>query len=168
MVAPITLSPGNFSTGVDSPVAMDWSTKPLPSTTTPSVGIFSPGLTTITSPTFRFSTGISLSSPSTRTLAVLAPSCINFLIASPALFFARASINLPVRWTAIIMAPTPAKLSTSSPAIFRIPVNSEASVPSIIKTSMLGVPPLIERMALLYVFTPDRIITSPERHNSTG
>ena len=42
-VAPITGSPGLFSTGSDSPVSIDSSTAERPSTTTPSTGIFSPG-----------------------------------------------------------------------------------------------------------------------------
>ena len=39
------------STGTDSPVSSDWSTADSPSTTTPSVAIFSPGRTTNRSPT---------------------------------------------------------------------------------------------------------------------
>ena len=42
-VAPTTASPGPTSTGTDSPVTIDASTAALPSTTTPSVAIFSPG-----------------------------------------------------------------------------------------------------------------------------
>ena len=42
-VAPTTSSPGCFSTGIDSPVRSDWSTAEEPSSTTPSVAIFSPG-----------------------------------------------------------------------------------------------------------------------------
>ena len=43
MVAPATSAPGSTSTGAGSPVSIDWSTADRPSTTTPSVGIFSPG-----------------------------------------------------------------------------------------------------------------------------
>ena len=49
-VAPTTSSPGCFSTGTDSPVSSDWSTALAPSSTTPSVATFSPGLTTKRSP----------------------------------------------------------------------------------------------------------------------
>ena len=45
-VAPTTASPGPTSTGTDSPVSMEASTAELPSSTTPSVAIFSPGRTT--------------------------------------------------------------------------------------------------------------------------
>ena len=44
-------SPSAFATGIDSPVTMDSSTKELPSVTTPSTGIFSPGRTRKRSPT---------------------------------------------------------------------------------------------------------------------
>ncbi len=49
-VAPMTSSPFCFVTGTDSPVAMLSSTALSPSTTRPSVGIFSPGRTIIRSP----------------------------------------------------------------------------------------------------------------------
>ena len=51
IVAPATASPGPTSTGTGSPVSIDWSTADEPSTTTPSVAIFSPGRTTKRSPT---------------------------------------------------------------------------------------------------------------------
>ena len=51
-VAPITLSPARFSTGMDSPVTIDSSTELRPSSTVPSAGIFSPGRTRSLSPTF--------------------------------------------------------------------------------------------------------------------
>ena len=50
-VAPATSAPAATSTGTDSPVSSDWSTADSPSTTTPSVAIFSPGRTTNRSPT---------------------------------------------------------------------------------------------------------------------
>ena len=43
--APMTSSPGPTSTGTDSPVSRDRSTQDVPSFTTPSAGIFSPGRT---------------------------------------------------------------------------------------------------------------------------
>ena len=45
MVAPMTRSPGCFSTGIGSPVTIDSSTALEPSSTTPSTGTFSPGRT---------------------------------------------------------------------------------------------------------------------------
>jgi len=83
-VAPMTSCPGLFSTGMDSPVAMDSSTALSPSITTPSVGIFSPGRTTIMSPTWTASIGTSTSAPSRRTRAVFAPSSTSLRIAREA------------------------------------------------------------------------------------
>ena len=50
-VAPVTSLPAPTSTGMDSPVTSEESTAELPSTTTPSAAIFSPGRTTNSSPT---------------------------------------------------------------------------------------------------------------------
>ena len=50
-VAPTTASPAPTSTGTDSPVSIEASTADAPSSTTPSVAIFSPGRTTNRSPT---------------------------------------------------------------------------------------------------------------------
>lgn len=50
MVAPVTAVPGPTSTGTDSPVTRDASTAEFPSTTTPSVAIFSPGGSMMRSP----------------------------------------------------------------------------------------------------------------------
>ena len=63
IVAPKTLSPVFFLTGILSPVSIDSSTFVLPSITFPSTGILSPGFTRTTSP---FST----SSISTRTISL--------------------------------------------------------------------------------------------------
>ncbi len=49
-VAPVTRSPGPFSTGTDSPLSIDSSTALAPSTTTPSTAIRSPGRTRTRSP----------------------------------------------------------------------------------------------------------------------
>ncbi len=94
-VAPITVPPAPFSTGMLSPVIMDSSIAELPSTTTPSTGIFSPGRTTTISPTTTSSTGTSFSTPSTRILEVLALNPINFRMASEVLPRALASRYLP-------------------------------------------------------------------------
>ena len=45
-----TAAPGNFSTGMDSPVMLDWSTVEWPSTTSPSTGISAAGRITTMSP----------------------------------------------------------------------------------------------------------------------
>ena len=50
-VAPTSRSPGSFETGMGSPVSIDSSTAPWPSSTRPSTGIFSPGRTRRRSPT---------------------------------------------------------------------------------------------------------------------
>ena len=60
-VPPITSSPGFFATGIGSPVIIDSFTADAPSVTTPSTGIFSPGLMMTRSPTTTASTGISVS-----------------------------------------------------------------------------------------------------------
>ena len=72
IVAPMTSSPARLVTGMLSPVAMDSSTELRPSSTFPSVGTFSPGRTTITSPTCTWSTGTSTSCPSRSTRAARA------------------------------------------------------------------------------------------------
>ena len=91
MVAPNTRSPGALSTGCDSPVSMDSSIEVAPAPMVPSVGIFSPGSTTTTSPRRRSSTGIMISNPSRETLASLAPSSSSLVMALDALPFALAS-----------------------------------------------------------------------------
>ena len=91
IVAPITWSPTAFFTGFDSPVAMLSSTVLSPLVTTPSVGIFSPGLTSITSPSRSSSAGMVVSWLSRSTLAVVASRANSSLIAWFAFPFARAS-----------------------------------------------------------------------------
>ena len=66
-VPPVTALLGPFSAGIASPVSMDSSTALVPSTTTPSTGIFSPGLTRNVSPATTPSSGASSSLPSART-----------------------------------------------------------------------------------------------------
>ena len=74
IVAPVTGEPGPTSAGRLSPVRSDASIAEAPSTTTPSVAIFSPGRTTKRSPTCTSSIGTSRSVPATSTTdAVLAP-----------------------------------------------------------------------------------------------
>ena len=60
-----TVSPTPFSAGVDSPVRACWSIMAIPSTMSPSTGTTSPVLTTTMSPCRTFSSGVSISTPST-------------------------------------------------------------------------------------------------------
>ncbi len=82
IVPETTLSPIVFSTGMLSPVILDWSTVEFPSSITPSTGILPPGLIVIMSPTIISSKSNSISFPSLKTKAVLGANLINLLIAS--------------------------------------------------------------------------------------
>jgi hypothetical protein len=66
-VAPVTLLPADFSTGIDSPVIIDSSTLEPPSTTTPSTGTLAPGRTRRRSPALICSSASSCSEPSAST-----------------------------------------------------------------------------------------------------
>jgi hypothetical protein len=94
-VAPTTVSPGFFSTGIGSPVSIDSSTAEAPSSTVPSTGTFSPGRTMTMSPTTTCSTGTSISSPPRVTRAVLAASPMSARMASDVRPLARASSSFP-------------------------------------------------------------------------
>ena len=95
ILAPITLSPIFFSTGILSPVIMDSSIEVLPSTISPSTGRLCPGLTIIISPTLTSSTGTSSISPFFSTKAILGAKFMSFSIASEVLPLALPSKNLP-------------------------------------------------------------------------
>jgi hypothetical protein len=103
MVPPMTSEFSDFDTGMLSPVSSDSSTEDVPSTTTPSVGIFSPGRTTITSLTSSSSACTWTSTPSLTITAVLACRSIRRRIASEVLLFALASRYLPNRISAMII-----------------------------------------------------------------
>ena len=94
-VAPTTASPGPTSTGTDSPVSIEASTAEVPSSTTPSVAIFSPGRTTNRSPAASWSVGmrssVRPSGPSRSTATSLAPSSSRARSAAPARRLERAS-----------------------------------------------------------------------------
>ena len=90
-VAPVTASPTPTSTGTGSPVSMLASTAEPPSTTTPSVAIFSPGRTTNTVPGVSSPAGISSSRPSRSTATSLAPISSSARSAAPARRLDRAS-----------------------------------------------------------------------------
>ena len=116
IVAPATSSPGPTSTGTGSPVSIDWSTAESPSTTTPSVAIFSPGRTTNGRRPRARSTGTSTSSPSRSTRASFAPSSSSARIAAPERRFARASKKRPSRISVVITAATSKYMSRVEPA----------------------------------------------------
>ena len=158
-VDPRTLSPGSFSTGIDSPVARDSSTALLPSRTTPSVGIFSPGRMIITSLTRTSRVGTSSSAPSRSMRAVGASSESRAWIAEEERPRALASTKRPVRWMEAIIAPTGAKFMIigARPRTWRTaqtPVSTETPAPRAMRTSMLGIPPRAERQAPRRVSAP--------------
>ena len=104
--APITASPAALATGVGSPVSIDSSTQELPSLTSPSTGIFSPGRTCTRSPTTTIDTGTSTGCPSRSTRALGGCSCSSRRIASEVWPRALASSSRPsstrVRITATV------------------------------------------------------------------
>ncbi len=89
---PTTRAPGSTSTGSDSPVITEASTAERPSTTSPSAATFSPGRTTTRSPTRSAVASTRRSSPSTSTLACLAPTSSSARSAAPDSVLARASM----------------------------------------------------------------------------
>ena len=104
IVAALTGSPGALSTGMLSPVRAASLTALLPSSTTPSTGMFSPGRTTNSSPGCTCSTGMTASAPPRTTVAVLGASFIRLLRASVVLPLERASSILPTVMRVRIMA----------------------------------------------------------------
>ena len=85
---------------------MDWSTAEVPSTTTPSVAIFSPGRTTKRSPTASSSIGTATSTPSRSTRASFAPSSRSARSAAPERRRARVSSQRPRRMSVVITLAT--------------------------------------------------------------
>ena len=104
MVAPVTILPGETSTGRDSPVSMDSSTAEVPDTTTPSVAMRSPGRTTNCSPTCSCSIGMRTSWESRRTATSFAPRLRSSCNACEERPFARASNQRPSSKKTITMA----------------------------------------------------------------
>jgi len=103
IVAPVTASPGPFSTGMDSPVSMLSSSEDRPSITVPSTGTASPGRTRNRSPCMMFSSGASYSVPSGRMRrAVLGARSSSARIASPVRSRARNSRTWPTKTSATI------------------------------------------------------------------
>ena len=99
-----TASPGALSTGMLSPVRADSLTALVPSRTTPSTGIFSPGRTAKTSPRRTCPTGTVTSLPSRSRVAVWGASFIRLLRASVVRPLERASSILPTVMRVRIMA----------------------------------------------------------------
>ena len=125
-VAPVTRAPFAFSTGIGSPLIMDSSTLLAPSRTTPSTGIFSPGRTRRRSPGFTWSSGTSISVPSSRiSRAVFGARPSSALIAAPVRLRARSSITWPSRTSVVIAAAASKYTATSPPA----PRNDAGKIP---------------------------------------
>ena len=100
--------------------------------TVPSTGIFSPGRTTMMSPTWTSSTGNSASTPSRITRAVLAWSPMIFRIASEVLPLAMASKSLPAKMKVIIMT----AVSKNTAACVEIRLEQKVTMCCISKRSM--------------------------------
>ena len=108
MVAPVTSSPSDLATGMDSPVIMDSSTVDLPEVTMPSTGSFSPGRMAMMSPTRTSSTLMSYSLPSRITRAVFERSPASARMASPVPARALASSSWPTSMS-VTTTPTASK-----------------------------------------------------------
>jgi len=104
MLAPITLSPIFFSTGILSPVSIDSSTEVLPSTTSPSTASLSPGFAITISPASTSSIEISTSFPLLIIIAVFGVNPISFFIASEVFPLVTDSKYLPSVIRVIIVA----------------------------------------------------------------
>ena len=103
-VAPTTLSPTPSSTGMLSPVSMDWSSAPWPSRITPSVGTLCPSRTSTSSPTASSDASISVSTPSRITVARRGARSSRREMASDVRPLARASSVLPTEISVTIIA----------------------------------------------------------------
>ena len=103
-VAPMTSSPGPFTTGSASPVSIASSTAEDPSTTTPSTGTFSPGRTRTMSSWRTSAMGRSTSPPPRTTRAVRGCRPMSVRMASPVWPLARASSRRPSRMRVMMSA----------------------------------------------------------------
>ncbi len=102
--ADVTSSPSCSSTGRLSPVIALLSTAHVPSTITPSTGMYSPCLTMMMSPSTTMLTAIIFSSPSRTARTVSGVSLRSFSTASPVFFLDSSSSHLPRSTKASIMA----------------------------------------------------------------
>ena len=104
-VPPVTRLDAAFSTGSGSPVSIDSSTLPDPSTTTPSVGTFSPGRTRSRSPGLTSTRATSRSpAPGITSRAVVGAKPSRARIALPVRARARSSSTWPRSTRAVITA----------------------------------------------------------------
>ena len=103
-VPPVSASPGPLATGTGSPVIMLSSTRAVPSVTSPSTGIRSPGRTRTISPGVMASISTSCGVPSRITRAVRDRRPISRSIAAPVRPLARASSQRPSRISTTITA----------------------------------------------------------------
>src|SRR3989344_2334658 len=144
MVAPITWSPTVLLTGKDSPVTTFSSMWLLPSIISPSTGIFSPGRTTIISPSFSWFIGTVTSWLSFKTWASLASNFKSSLMAAEALPFATTSKYLPNNMKNSKAADDSQNgwsiLKNKNPTVLYI---YAADVPKTTRTSMFAEPTLI-------------------------
>ena len=104
-VPPMTAAPGDFATGSDSPVTIDSSTGPRPSTIAPSTGILSPGRIRNWSPTRTSASGTSVPCPSgSMRWAVFGARSSSARSASPVRARARSSSTWPNSTSVTIIA----------------------------------------------------------------
>ncbi|MCY1231008.1 hypothetical protein D9M72_434440 [compost metagenome] len=101
---PVSRSPGFLGTGTLSPVSIDSSAWLLPSITSASTGMRSPGRTTTSSPTRTDASGTLASWPPRRTRAVSGRSAASARMASAVWRLARVSSHLPSRTSVITTA----------------------------------------------------------------
>ena len=104
IVAPMTSSPGCFFAAILSPVTIASSTVELPSITSPSTGIFSPGRTKMTSSSWTSAIDTSNSCPLRTMRAVFACNPISLRIASEVWPLARFSNKRPSKINVITTA----------------------------------------------------------------
>ena len=100
----MTGSPGPTSTGTDSPVSIEASTAEAPSTTTPSVAIFSPGPDDEQVADRELVDRDAPSAPPRSTETSLAPSSSSARSAAPARRLERASKYRPARMNVVTPA----------------------------------------------------------------
>ncbi len=126
-----TGSPACLATGTLSPVTGASFTAPMPSSTSPSAGMRSPGRTRMTSPILRLSAGTSrVPEPSTRR-AVLGTKAVSARMESRARPAAKPSSNSPTRKRkTTAAASSEAPMITAPTAAMVISISMEKGVPA--------------------------------------
>jgi hypothetical protein len=125
-VPPMTVSPADLVTGMDSPVTKDSSTAERPSSTAASTGTFSPGRTRSTSPITMSSSGTSSSSPPGRMRrAVFGARSSSALMAPEVASRARSSSTWPSSTKTVMTA-------AASNYTFTLPAPVATAIPSAI------------------------------------